>query len=1076
LQRLLLPDNEVIKAATQDLKNAFKSPEVIPQLCDVLSRSQEVQIRQYAAVLLRKKFSKPSAWNKFSASDRNMLKSGCLSALETEADSTVRASLAQLVATLAKHEMASQGITGWPEVMTLIQTKLGSGAAPDRVLGAMTVSVLAEVAGEQITTHLKDFLGLFRKTLTDSELEVAFYTIVAMTHLVKRTSSDEVVLFQQLIPLVLTKIEEIASVDQDRAIQAIDIFDELIESEVSIVVPHIKPMVELCLRISQAQGGQVEDGLKIKAISFMGQLTRLKKKTIVKHKLYIPMIQVIFGVMVAKDLEDDDDDAEEDDDTPELAASQTLDILALNLPPEKYISALLSQVQPALENPSPQHQRAAFEAIAVSAEGCQEHIRNKYLQNFLAIMGRGIRHEVPVVRNAALYMLGQFSEYIQPEISNHAPEILPVLLEYLDQAFASMTPGGKDPSTVSRIFYALESFCENLESKLNPHLEAIMPRMTNVLQKGSPPFSIRVHELSLSLVAAVANATKGAIVPYLEVIWPCLERLLAAQHTQETEVLLIQSMATLGVLARAVGQENFSREFAEKCLSIGMELVQNNDNPEIRKCAYSLFGAVASVVKEDMASVMGACVALMLKSIQSTEGISLEMDDNNAQGLPLEELSDEEEISQDGGDDAEDLEGVKSLTVQNEYVSEKEHAVTALKDFSVECGVAFYPFLNEASQEVSTLLDYPDYDVRCAAIEAMAYFLIAYHKSGNEEGLGMFKKGAEGFMLSLCDSVIEEEENQVVITSLDALTELLKQTKSAATDIPGLVEKVVGCVQKIMHGECACQDAEEAEGGDEGDEEAEQDEMLFEYAGEVLPNLGRALTPPVFAPYFTGLLPMLLKKTKKHCSVAERSFAIGAIADSMEPLAGVLEPFLPHLLPLFTEMLKDSEDDVRNNAVYGMGELVLWAGDVAVPHYNTILATLSALLGHETSPRVVDQIVGAVCRIVVANVTKVPVEELTKAVLNHLPLKEDMDEYEFVFKFFLTLFKAGHSITVQCLPKIVECALAFIASPETDKPKTSPLVSEILKSVSSSFSAEFNGLVGALPQDQAQVLGQLIQA
>merc|ERR1712106_1298403 len=100
----------------------------------------------------------------------------------------------------------------------------------------------------------------FRKTLGDSEVEVAFYTIVAMTHLVKRTGSDEVVLFQQLMPAVLLKIEQIAGVSQDKAMQAIDIFDELIESEVSIVVPHIKPMVELCLKISQDQGGNVEDG------------------------------------------------------------------------------------------------------------------------------------------------------------------------------------------------------------------------------------------------------------------------------------------------------------------------------------------------------------------------------------------------------------------------------------------------------------------------------------------------------------------------------------------------------------------------------------------------------------------------------------------------------------------------------------------------------------------------------------------------------------------------------------------------------------------------------------------------
>jgi len=1077
LSRLLLPDNEVIKAATVELKTAFKQPGVIAVLCAVLTQSQQVQIRQYAAVLLRKKFSKSSSWMKFSQAERDQLKGGCLTSLEAEQEPSVRTALAQLVGTLAKHEMGA-GVEGWPELMTLIQTKVVSGEARDRVLASMLVSVLAEVAGEQVKGSLKDFLGLFRKTLEDPEPDVCFFTILAMTHFVKRTGTEEVMMFQQLVPSVLVKIEQIAGVDQDKAMVAIDIFDELIESEVSIVVPHIKPMVELCLRIGQDPQGNVEDGLKIKAITFLGRLTRLKKKTIVKHKLYIPMIQVIFSVMASQDLPEDDEDDEdaEDDDSPGLAASQSLDILALNLPPEKYITALLSQVQPALENPSPAYQRAAYQAIAVSAEGCQEHIRTKYLASFLTIMGRGIRHELPVVRNSALYMLGQFSEYIQPEISNHAPEILPVLLEYLDQAFASLTPGGKDPSTISRIFYALESFCENLESKLVPHLELIMTRATSVLQGGTAHFSVRIQELSLSLVAAAANATKGAIVPYLGVVWPCLEQLLAAQHTDETEILLTTSMATLGTLARAVGKENFSREFAEKCITIGMELVQNNDNPDVRKCAYSLFGSVASVVKEDMASVMAACVNLMLKSIQSTEGISLEMDDNNTAGLPLEELSDEEVLDEGENGESDDLEGLKSLTVQNEYVAEKECAVTALKDLSVECGAAFYPYLADATTEVATLLDYPDYDVRCAAIEATAYFLIAYHKSGSDEGRERFVKGVEQFMNSLCENVLEEDEHQVVITSLDAVAEVLKQTKGAVTSVPGVVEKVVTCVQKIMRGECACQDVEEAEGGDEGDEEAEQDELLFEYAGEVLPNLGRALTPPVFAPYFTALLPMLLKKTRKQCSVAERSFAVGAIADSMEPLAGVLEPFIPHLLPLFVEMTRDSEDDVRNNSVYGMGEMVLWAGEPAVAHYTSILATLSGLLGHESSPRVVDQIVGAVCRFVIANITKVPVQDIVTAVLANLPLKEDMDEYEIVFKFFLTLYSAGHSLTVQCLPKMVECTLAFITSHETDKEKTSPLVSQLMKQVASSFPSEMQGLVGALNPEQGSLVNNLLQA
>merc|ERR1711892_1117177 len=125
-----------------------------------------------------------------------------------------------------------------------------------------------------------------------------------------------------------------AGVDQDKAVTAIDIFDELIESEVAIVVPHIKPMVELCIKL--AQNEEMDDSLRIKSVTFLGRLTRLKKKTIVKHKLYIPMIQVMFNIMAQQELPDEDED---EDDSPALAASQSLDILALNLPPEKYITA-----------------------------------------------------------------------------------------------------------------------------------------------------------------------------------------------------------------------------------------------------------------------------------------------------------------------------------------------------------------------------------------------------------------------------------------------------------------------------------------------------------------------------------------------------------------------------------------------------------------------------------------------------------------------------------------------------------------------------------------------------------------
>ena len=58
----------------------------------------------------------------------------------------------------------------------------------------------------------------------------------------------------------------------------------------------------------------------------------------------------------------------------------------------------------------------------------------------------------------------------------------------------------------------------------------------------------------------------------------------------------------------------------------------------------------------------------------------------------------------------------------------------------------------------------------------------------------------------------------------------------------------------------ACQQGDDDD-VDDSDQQAEYDAMLIEYAGDVLPSLASAVGGAVFAPYFAGFLPLLLKKT-----------------------------------------------------------------------------------------------------------------------------------------------------------------------------------------------------------------------
>lgn len=139
-----------------------------------------------------------------------------------------------------------------------------------------------------------------------------------------------------------------------------------------------------------------------------------------------------------------------------MVAAQTLNEMALHLPPDKVVGPLLQWAEPAIRGTDVKAQQAAYTAFAVIAEGCAEHIRTKYLKAFVECVCGGIRHPVAHVRNSALYAVGQFSEHLQPDINKYVDDILPVLFEYLSATCQSLASGQKVPRSVDRVFYALE--------------------------------------------------------------------------------------------------------------------------------------------------------------------------------------------------------------------------------------------------------------------------------------------------------------------------------------------------------------------------------------------------------------------------------------------------------------------------------------------------------------------------------------------------------------------------------------------------------------------------------------------
>jgi hypothetical protein len=77
---------------------------------------------------------------------------------------------------------------------------------------------------------------------------------------------------------------------------------------------------------------------------------------------------------------------------------------------------------------------------------------------------------------------------------------------------------------------------------------------------------------------------------------------------------------TLGVLARTIGEQNFA-PLAMKSLEIGMSLLKDTDDPDLKKSVYGLLASISVVLKKEMSLVLPIIVEYMITSVQSSEGI-----------------------------------------------------------------------------------------------------------------------------------------------------------------------------------------------------------------------------------------------------------------------------------------------------------------------------------------------------------------------------------------------------------------------------------------------------------------------
>lgn len=177
--------------------------------------------------------------------------------------------------------------------------------------------------------------------------------------------------------------------------------------------------------------------------------------------------------------------------------------------------------------------------------------------------------------------------------------------------------GKEEPKHIDRMFYALETFCENLEDAIVPYLPPLLERLFETL---SPNNSTKLRELALSSVASAASAAKTNMLPYFPQLIAGLNMYFVKSENEDIVELRPQAIDTLATIARTIGKENFT-PITNNTMNFALTFLSEikNDEPELRRSLYNLFAALSEVVGPEMVSVLPQVVERMLDSVKSSE-------------------------------------------------------------------------------------------------------------------------------------------------------------------------------------------------------------------------------------------------------------------------------------------------------------------------------------------------------------------------------------------------------------------------------------------------------------------------
>eukprot|EP01104_Vermistella_antarctica_P020419 TRINITY_DN8721_c0_g1_i1.p1 TRINITY_DN8721_c0_g1~~TRINITY_DN8721_c0_g1_i1.p1 ORF type:complete len:1054 (+),score=197.83 TRINITY_DN8721_c0_g1_i1:174-3335(+) len=1014
-QACLVLDNTVRSTASIQLEKELKKRTSISPLLDVLQNSSNDAYRQLGAIFLAKRIRRH--WTKLDDQLKAQVKGVLIARLETEQSSVVQNSLADVISKVATVTVA---VGEWGELSSVLMQCADSARWEHRQTSLKVFAALLETLSHDTARPFYSTVAdMYVKRMEDEDMNVRLSALKAVVSFVDilSTGDEAVSLSRQLAQFVRLFQHHITYyIENDmpsHATTALEALDTLISmQEIPAIASELTNVLSFVLSVSS--NAAVSPAIRRSSLYTLEEIVKYTMDTVDES--------VVKGILLAVVNIMSEECSGDEEDAVYRVAPRVLDEMALT---ESRHHALVWQcvvqfVGAAQQSPLPAPRRAAMAALCVCAEGCGDDMKQN-LGEALNVVLSGARDNTTEVSEEAFIALGQFCERLQPEILSFHEQVIPVLSEALTR------PGAHSKGTVC---YAVGEFSLALEKEVIPYLPLLLPQLMSLVEDHG----------AISAIASCAEAAGEEFAPFYPEVTNVLMTRGSQEPTEEDHLVHARVLDYLGCASLAVGKE-CAMPYAEQAMQLAVHRCKL-ETAEVRESAFTLFGKMARLLRDDFGVFVPAVVALLFTSIESSSIEGFVPDDN-----------DEDDDDDDGGE--------TKMTVRTSFIEEKVAACTALGEVAVKCYAHFKPYLERAINGTIQLVPYFHHTVREAAVATLSYIVKASNlifppvqkwKAGVPGVPSPHTQAIVDCVMPLFASIVLEDEYYSSVSA--ASTAISRVCKSVGPVSIGNEQVAVKVVEGIIAVIMRTTQSHKLGGleDDEDDEEFDAYACACFCAQNIAFVLGETSKPLVEI-----ITPKLLVYADPNIPNAYRNVAIQTAGVFTQETHQNIAPFAEELLSKSMDALSSDVESMRRCVACLCGMLSTYAFDQVKQHLPSVVGALMRQVAVETEPVVLDNIGGALARIAMRCPESCNPREVLPSLFPLLPLKEDFEPMDAILAYILASYNTCSDVIVPHFPLVLQSVCRAILDAEDDE-----------ESISDEVYAQFHAFLH-VPQVAAMV-------